>query len=76
MFINIIIIYFLLSLACHKSCTKCSGPGSEKCTECSSGYKMTEQGCEGTLLTSTLFLVKVTFFEFSIEFFIENIDEE
>ena len=36
-----------LPIACNKACLKCTGAGSEKCTECSPGYENTEKGCEG-----------------------------
>ena len=34
-------------LTCDQPCTQCSGPGTEKCTACSSGFQLTEKGCEG-----------------------------
>ena len=51
---------------CDKPCSKCSEPGTEKCTACNSGFELTEKGCEGTfsccLKLREILLTFVTFY--------------
>ena len=41
---------------CDQPCSQCSGPGTEKCTACSSGFQLTEKGCEGLYILLTEFV--------------------
>lgn len=39
---------------CDKACSQCSGPGTEKCSACNSGYEMRDKGCEGMIAASKM----------------------
>ncbi len=41
--------FFLLDVACHHSCKKCTGPQDNKCQDCKPGWILHSNKCIGEL---------------------------